>query len=281
MRPILLRFLCVCAILQASAVMAEGGKIIATAGLTQIEGAGGGGLTPWATIAGYDTRDEYSMSAFATQVNVDDYRFSAAGIAVGLFDRVELSYARHTFDLTTLGGDIKQDVFGAKVRLYGDVVYSTWPQVSLGLQYKKLDDGAVASAVGAKESDSGKDYYLALTKVHLGAIAGYNLVWNATLRATKANQIGLLGYGGVNNNSYEVMTEGSVGVLLSQHIAVGVEYREKPDNLGLGETAWRDVFIAYIPNKSFNVTLAYADLGSIAGAQDQNGLYLSMTGYLW
>lgn len=268
-------------LLVSSSAMAEGGKIIGTAGLTQIEGAGGGGLTPWATIAGYDTRDEFSASAFTTRVNVDDYRFTASGVAVGLFDRVELSYARHTFDLTTLGGDIKQDVIGAKVRLYGDVVYSTWPQVALGMQYKKLDDGSVAKLVGATESDSGQDYYLAMTKVHLGAALGYNVVWNATLRATKANQIGLLGYGGTRNSDYEVMAEGSLGILLSQHLAIGVEYREKPNNLGLGETAWRDVFVAYIPNKSVNFTLAYADLGSIAGAQHQQGLYVSITGYLW
>ena len=33
----------------------ERGKLIATAGLIQIEGAGGGGLAPWALITGYGT----------------------------------------------------------------------------------------------------------------------------------------------------------------------------------------------------------------------------------
>ncbi|MDG6099039.1 DUF3034 family protein [Alteromonas sp. ZYF713] len=31
------------------------GKLIGNAGLQQIEGAGGGGIVPWAILAGYDT----------------------------------------------------------------------------------------------------------------------------------------------------------------------------------------------------------------------------------
>lgn len=77
------------------------------------------------------------------------------------------------------------------------------------------------------------------------------------------------------------MLEASVGVLFSRHFAVGAEYRQKPDNLGLGEDDWVDYFISYIPSKNFNLTLAYAKLGTIAGAPDQSGLYLSINGQLW
>ena len=62
-------------------------------------------------------------------------------------------------------------------------------------------------------------------------------------------------------------------------IAVGVEYREKSNNLGLGEQDWQDVFVAWFPNKYVSVTAAWLDLGSIAGAKDQTGWYLSVTGY--
>ena len=98
---------------------------------------------------------------------------------------------------------------------------------------------------------------------------------------TNANQMGLLGFGQTSDDDYEVMLEGSVGVLLNRNVAVGAEYRQKPDNLGLGEEDWWDVFVTYIPSKSFNVTLAWAELGSIAGAPDQNGIYLSLGGQLW
>lgn len=80
-------------------VLAGDGKIIATAGLTQVEGSGGGGLVPWATLSGYDTRDQVSVGAFNTQVNVDDFRLQSWGLNVSFYDRVEVSFAQQTFDL--------------------------------------------------------------------------------------------------------------------------------------------------------------------------------------
>ena len=35
----------------------DDGKVLLTGGVGMIDGAGGGGITPWATIAGYGTRD--------------------------------------------------------------------------------------------------------------------------------------------------------------------------------------------------------------------------------
>ncbi|WAJ69893.1 DUF3034 family protein [Catenovulum adriaticum] len=272
----------------AQPVYAGTGKLLATAGLTQVEGSGGGGIVPWATISGYDAKGETSVSAFNTQVSVDDYKLHALGLSVGIYDRLEFSVARQTFDLPSsviglgLGNEINQTVYGVKAKLYGDVVYSNWPQISVGLQHKNLSDGAIAGAIGASDNKQGTDYYLSATKVHLGAAAGYNLVWNLTARATKANQMGLLGFGGAGEDSHKVMLEGSLGILLSRKIAVGIEYRQKPNNLAaFKEDDWKDIFISYTPNKHFNFTLAWASLGNIAVADDQQGIYLSTTGYLW
>lgn len=270
----------------SSQTMAADGKLIATAGLTQVEGSGGGGLVPWATLSGYDTRDQISVGAFNTQVNVDDFRLQSWGMNASFYDRVELSLAQQTFDLRPSSGDIRQNIIGIKTRLYGDVVYSQWPQISLGVQYKTLIDQNTAISpitadfVGADNSNHGTDIYLAMTKVHLGLVCGYNFVWNVNFRATKANQMGLLGYGGTKNKSYELMTEASAGVLLNQHVAVGIEYRQKPDNLGLKEDDWKDAFISFIPNKNMSLTLAWAELGSIAGAKNQNGWYVSLNATL-
>ena len=255
------------------------GKIIATAGLNQIEGTGGGGIVPWATLSGYDSQDEYSINLFSTMVSVDDYRLNATGASVSLFDRVEISATRHDFKLKSLGGEISQNILGIKTKLFGDVLYSKWPQVSLGVQYKSLVDSDIAFLLGAN-SDSGTDIYIAATKVHLGAVGGYNMVWSLNARYTKANQLGLLGFGNNTDDDYQLMMEGSLGLLLTRHLAIGVEYRQKPDNLNLGEQDWKDIFVTYIPNKNFNVTLAWAELGSIAGAQNQNGLYFSIGGQL-
>lgn len=267
-------------------VLAGDGKIIATAGLTQVEGSGGGGLVPWATLSGYDTRDQVSVGVFNTQVNVDDFRLQSWGLNASFYDRVEVSFAQQTFDLRPSSGDLRQNIIGVKARLYGDVVYSQWPQVSLGIQHKRLIDQntgispSTADALGADNSDHGTDFYLAATKVHLGLLCGYNVVWNLTLRGTKANEMGLLGFGGSENKSYEMMTEASAGVLLNEHVAVGVEYRQKPDNLGLKEDDWKDAFISYIPNKNMSLTLAWTELGTIAGVKDQNGWYVSLNANL-
>jgi hypothetical protein len=259
-------------------VSAAEGKLIGSAGLIQLEGSGGGGIVPWATLAGYDSRDQISINAVATRVDVDDYRLNMLGASISLYDRVELSIAKQKFEVPALNTDIEQYIYGAKYRIYGDVIYSEFPQISIGWQHKRLEDGSLASLLGAENSKSGNDFYLAATKVHLAALMGYNVVWNVSARATKANQIGLLGFGSKEHDNYKIMLEASAGVLLSRHLAVGFEYRQKPDNLGLGENDWKDFFVSYIPNKKINFTLAWAELGSIAGASDQSGLYLSFSG---
>ena len=266
----------------AGTFLPAGDKLLLTGGVSQIEGAAGGGLTPWAVIGGYGTRDQIGGNAFYTRVEANDYALDSFGAAVGLYDRVELSIARQSFntqDVGTLLGvgknfKFKQDIYGIKVKLIGDVVYDqdSWlPQISVGLQHKRNDQGAIVRAVGAKD-DSGTDYYLTATKLYLP----YSTLVNATVRATKANQIGLLGFGGDKNNSYKAEFEGSVAYLLSKNLAVGVEYRMKPDNLGFAkEDDWKDVFIAWAPTKNVSLTAAYVDLGNVAIRDKQKAVYVS------
>ena len=257
--------------------LASDGKLLATPGVSQIEGGGGGGIVPWAQLAGYASEDEFSVSGFCSRADVTDYTLDVCGAQVNLFNRVELSYAQQRFDVPALDTEIEQSITGAKIRLYGDIVYSDWPQLSVGIQHKSLDDGAVATLVGAQDT-SGTDYYLAASKLHLGAVGGLNWFWNVTTRYSEANQLGLLGYGGANDDA-KILFEGSTAVFLSRSVAVGIEYRQKSNNLNLGEQDWKDLFVAWMPNKHVSVTAAYLDLGSIAGASDQTGWYLSVTGY--
>ncbi|MDC9512840.1 DUF3034 family protein [Pseudoalteromonas sp. CST5] len=257
--------------------LASDGKLLATPGVSQIEGSGGGGIVPWAQLAGYASEDEFSVNGFCSRADVTDYTLDVCGAQVNLFNRVELSYAQQRFDVPALDTEIEQSITGAKVRLYGDIVYSDWPQLSVGIQHKSLDDGAVATLVGAQDT-SGTDYYLAASKLHLGAVGGLNWFWNVTTRYSEANQLGLLGYGGANNDA-KILFEGSTAVFLSRSVAVGIEYRQKSNNLNLGEQDWKDLFVAWMPNKHVSVTAAYLDLGSIAGTSDQTGWYLSVTGY--
>ncbi|KPV98940.1 MULTISPECIES: DUF3034 family protein [unclassified Pseudoalteromonas] len=260
-----------------SSGLAASGKLLATPGVSQVEGSAGGGIVPWAQLAGYASDDEIAINGFCSRADVSDYRLDVCGAQLNIYDRVEFSYAEQRFEVPALNTDIEQSITGAKVRLYGDIVYSKWPQLSLGVQHKSLDDGSIANLLGAKDT-SGTDVYLAASKLHLGALAGYNWFWNTTFRYSDANQLGLLGFGGPDSDK-ELLFEASTAVFLTHQIAVGVEYREKSNNLGLGEQDWQDVFVAWFPNKYVSVTAAWLDLGSIAGAKDQTGWYLSVTGY--
>lgn len=88
--------------------------------------------------------------------------------------------------------------------------------------------------------------------------------------------LGLLGFGGDRNDDYRVKLEGSVALFINDRLAIGAEYRAKPDNLSVfREDAFKDVFIAFVPTKSLALTAAYAYLGTIADKRSQSAVYLS------
>ena len=165
--------------------------------------------------------------------------------------------------------DIRQDILGVKVRLAGDAIYSRFPQVALGVQYKKQRDFALARSLGA-EQDEGIDINLSATKVFLAGIADDNTFVAATARLSEANETGLLSFGG----GHRLQGEASIGALFSRKLAVGLEYRTKSGDLGFDESNWRSVFPAYFPNRNLPVVLAYADPGDVAGFREQSGMYL-------
>lgn len=258
------------------------GKLLLTGGVTNIEGGGGGGLASWATITGYGTREGVGANAHGTLVTLPDYEFRAYGVSVGVYDRLEISYTRQQFDTQGTGAKLGlgkgfsfgQHVIGAKVKLVGDAIYDQdrlLPQIAVGFQAKRADKAPIIAFLGGQDS-KGVDYYIAATKVLLNE----SVVLNGTIRATKANQTGLLGFGGPTDDGYSAQFEGSAGVLLSRRLLVGGEFRTKPDRLGLKEDDWFDVFAAYAVNKNLSVTAGYADLGEIATFKGQRGLYLSL-----
>ncbi|MBU2224236.1 MAG: DUF3034 family protein [Gammaproteobacteria bacterium] len=255
---------------------AAGSKIIATGGSTSIEGAAGGGIVPWAVINGYASSDQWSVNSFTSRVGVDDFTLQNFGIGASYNNQWELSLTRQKFNLDTIGGDLQQDVFGLKYHIAGELLYSDLPQISIGLQYKKHRNSGLPIAVGAK-NDSGTDVYLAASKVYFAAVAGRNLLLNATVRATKANQLGLLGFGSASDNSYHYMFESSAAILLRPDLAVGIEFRQKPNNLAFAdEQHWRDIFVGWFINQNFSLVGGYVDLGSIAGLTQQQGYYLAL-----
>lgn len=257
-----------------------GGKLLATGGLSQIEGAGGGGIVPWALITGYGTNNQIGANGHFSQVRTQDYHLNTYGAALGLYDRVEISVAQQQFDTGHIGAVLglgqgytfTQNIIGAKVKIAGDAVLDQdhlLPQMAVGVQYKHNNRGPLLSALGAGNND-GLDFYLSATKILLAQ----SLILNGTLRFTKANQVGILGFKG----DYKPMLESSAGVLLSRNWVVGGEYRMKPNKIAsfAEEDDWFDLFVAWFPNKNLSITAAYVDLGNIVTRDNQRGVYLSV-----
>ena len=255
------------------------GRIKGTGGVSSVSGAGGGGLIPWATLTSLATNEQRGFAAFATHADVDDFTLDVFGGAVNFNDRVELSYARQTFTIKANDAEISQDKYGLKVRVAGNLIYGKVPQVAFGIEQSRLRDPATARAVGAKDDD-GTDFYVSAARAWIDGPFHRTSMLNVNLRYSQANQYGLLGYGGDDQDS-RLQIEVAAAMFLTRSIAFGAEFRQKPDNLSaLKEDRATDVFVAWFPNKNFSITGAYVMLGEIAGAQRQNGFYLSIQGAL-
>ena len=270
------------------------GKFLLTAGFNDLEGSGGGGLVPLAFISGYGSSDSWGANAHFTNIQLKDFQLRAYGVAVGALDRVEVSYTRHEFNVTGTALDglgVTQDIVGIKVKLLGDAVYAqnSWiPQLAVGAEYHKnegIDNGAAVglptvvspTQLGAA-SEHGTDFYIAATKVFLAE----SLVVNAVVRATKANEFGLLGFGGDLKNTYSYKPEGTVAYLLTRHLALGAEIRTRPHNLSVDdESTAYTVFLGWTPTKNISVVAAYLNIGGVLGpvtgvSRHQDGPYISV-----
>ena len=281
------RIRCAIAVASAAAAIAlatparAGDRLQWTGAVSQIEGAAGGGLVPWALIGGLGTNVEVGASAFVTYVSTQAFALRTAGASVDVDNRVEVSAARQRFESGSVvpGLTLGQDILGLKIRLVGDAVFDAdrWlPQIAIGAQRKQtLDFERIPHALGAAHGED-VDFYVAATKLYFAALGGRNVIVDATLRRTRAHQFGLLGFGG-NGGGYALSPEFSAAVWLNDGVLLGGEYRNKPNDLhAFREDSAADIFLAWAPVKNISVTAAWVDLGSIAGKGAQRGVYLSL-----
>jgi hypothetical protein len=268
----------------AATPLLAGDRLGWTGAVTEVEGTAGGGVVPWALIGGLGTDEQLGATAFATYVSTEDFSLRAGGASLEYANRLELSVARERFDAGSVvpGLTLGQDIVGLKVRLFGDAVFAPdqyLPQVALGAQWKRtLDFDQIPHAVGAQRGED-VDLYLAATKMYFAAVFGHNVLLDATLRRTRANQFGLLGFGsaGPGGDGFSWEPEVSAALWLNDDVLLGVEYRHKPNNLAaFKENSAEDLFLAWAPIKNVSVTAAWADLGTIAGKTTQRGVYVSL-----
>ena len=287
------------------AVHAETGKLLLTGGVSSVDGAAGGGISPWALVGTNATDGEAGLSVGVSQLPLPDYRLTTAGLAVAWNNRVEASFVQQDFNagvatqLNALGfgvasgQHIRLNIVGLKARLAGEAILDSdrWmPQIAAGVLYKQTDSGTIRPVLeflGA--SSEGVEAYVAASKLLLKD----SVLLNATLRYTNANQGGLLGFGSSASGAStpRCVPEVSAAYLLSPQLALGAEVRFNPNNLeapgananlgaGLAADNWADVFVAWAPSKHWSLTLAYVDLGRILPAitsnKNQSGAYLGV-----
>lgn len=258
---------------------AADGRLLGSGGVLSIDGSAGGGLVPWAVIAGHGERGQWEVLASVSQVDSGDFDLRSGAVALGWNNRVELSFARLSLGLDALvranrfpDQRLDTDVIGTKVRLGGDLVYGAAPQIAAGVQWRRSRDSDLVRFSSA-DDDQGFDVYLSASKLLIDGIASRRTLASLSLRSTNANQLGLAGF----SDQRSIELEASLAVFMNSNWLLGMEYRDKPDRLDFArEDAWSDLFIAWLPSRHWHLALGYADLGSIAGIGGQRGWYFSV-----
>ena len=242
------------------------GKVLATPGVSMTDGAGGGGITPWATITGYETRDGINGNVHYTYVNLPNYSLNSLGASVGFYDRVELSYA---YDILPTGSTF--NTIGLAGNLVGGLLSSpTLGPIlnSLGLTNGNQLVGGVdpwnttikMHVVGAKIRVIGEAIYDSDNLIPQVAVGGFykwnenkalletlqsdkskdyeayisvtkiffplSTLLNVTGRYSAANQTGLTGFG----DDHKMRVEASLAYLLKKDTAIGVEFQQHGHN---------------------------------------------------
>jgi len=255
------------------------GRLKGTGGVNSINGSGGGGLTGWATLSSYADTGQIGGTIHASRADVDDFRLDVIGASTTFSNRLEVGVARQRFTIKAANSRIEQSRFTAKLRVTGDLLYGNMPQLSIGVEHGRLGDTATALAVGATDT-SGTDYTVSAARAWIDGLFHRTTLVNVNLRRSRANQYGFLGFGG-DSPGNRWHPEAALAVFVTHDIAIGAEYRRKPDRLpAFREAAAQDLFVAWFPNKRMSVTAAWLDLGPIAGQPGQTGFYLSLQAVL-
>jgi len=221
-----------------------------------------------------------------------------ASITETIGDRLELGYGINALSLNDLpdavfggtGMEIGDDTvflhnLNARLALIkeNDFGLSWMPALTFGTHYKYNDTvnridsdlNGTLNAIGI-EDNSGIDYTLYATKM-LNFLPRPLLI-NFGLRSSEAAQIGLLGF----TDDRKLLVEGNVVLFLTDRLAMGAEYRQKPDNyqsingLVAQEDDWWSLVAAYVVNDNLTVSGGYFNLGDVLDETRSNAFAVKM-----
>ena len=282
-------------------LFAEDGKKSPPLPLHGIEGYGGIAIT----YCAYLTNPGENDSVFGLPsvgggllVTPEGRSFMFTTFTETLFSRLELGFGFNQFDLHDLPKDIQAatsvDIEDELVQMYnlnarfavlkeGDFDQSWLPALTFGYHYKTNDDlddidtrlGGALTAAGI-EDDSGYDLTLYASKM-LTPFPRPVLL-NVGARSTEAAHIGLLGFTG----DRDLVFEGNVVVFATDRLALGAEYRQKPNayrsipGLVEPEDDWWSVVAAYIVNDHFTISGGIFNLGEVLNHYDDGAVALDI-----
>jgi hypothetical protein len=263
--------------------------------LHSIEGVGGLPITPSAYLVDPGPEgtliSKPNVSAHAIWVGDKDLQVVAATWT--LLRRIELGYAVNRLGIDDLDKEVRRSTGGmanigtdhiwlhhlnARVNFIPenmcDVPYI--PAITAGVHYKynnnideiNRDLGDALETVGYNDND-GLDFTLTASKTITSLPRP--VMFSVGARASRASQFGLMGFG----DDYMVSFEGNVDVLVTDKLAIGAEFRDKPDVMGrikdlvAEDDAWWDVHAAYFLSPKSSIYAVAGDAGGVANHTDE------------
>jgi hypothetical protein len=267
-----------------------------------IEGVGGGAITPMAYLVNPGDECHFfgKPSAALSAINAGAKNLDAIAVCETLSQRVEIGYAAERLGLGTLptaiqgatGVDIgTDDVWLHNFDVRGLLVKENtcfggfqMPAITAGVDVKyngDIDDintslGGALTKIGYHNA-AGVDYTLTATKT-FPELFGRPVIASAGLRLSEAADLGFLGFG----DTYHATFEGNVACLLTDHILIAYEFRQKTDPYGVipgligTETSWNAIDLALILNKHTTLVAGWAALGVLANTTENGAWYLQL-----
>jgi hypothetical protein len=266
-----------------------------------IEGVGGGAITPMAYLV--NPGDECHLfgkpSVAMDWINAGAKNLDMFAISDTLNQRVEIGYSVERLGLgslpsaiqTATGKYIGSDVWLHNFDVRGLVIKENtcfgglqMPAITLGVDAKyngDIDDinttlGGALTKIGYS-NPAGVDFTLTATKT-FPKFFGRPVIASAGLRLSEAADVGFLGFG----STYRATFEGNVACLLTDHILVAYEFRQKTDPYGeipglIGtESNWHAIDLAYILNKHTTFVAGWAALGVLCNTTENGAWYLQL-----
>lgn len=269
--------------------------------LHTIDGVGGILITPTAYLVNPGPQGAIFglPAASTTYVNAGSKNIEDFAVTETLWRRIELGYSLSRFGLGSLPHDIYRDtgvdldrddvylhVFNARGLLLEENSFGTTflPAVTAGVQFKVNDGissinsqlGGALSSIGYEKSN-GVDYTLTASKT-LPFLLNRPLIVSGGLRLSEAAQTGYLGFG----DEYRASFEGNAAWLLTDHIALAYEFRQKHDPYGRipglvgAEDNWQTVGVGIIFNEHLTLTAGWGYFGNVLNSVEDGGWALSL-----